>query len=192
MVNKNTKINEYSYIVAVMGGAMLVALILVLVAGKPLYLSLKQTNRELDEKKLVLEKLETNLVNLKGLASRKVEIEERNKKVLAALPANQDVPRLFVQMERIASGAGLQITNVSEGSSADSAAQTSPIGVATITPHFYTITGKAENYGSLKTSLQKIETGLRLVSVEKLDIQSAQSGKGLSVNFIVKTYSRGE
>jgi len=191
MVSKNTKINEYAYIVAVVGGAILIALILVVVVGKPLYSSLKQTNKELDEKKLVLEKLETNLINLKKLESRKTEIEEKNKKVLSALPTNQDVPRLFIQLERIAASAGLQITSVSENTSTSEAPVTK---VITITPHLYTIAGTASSYGSLKTALEKIETSLRLVSVDKIDINSAQErgGGSLSVTFVVKTYSRGE
>lgn len=191
MVKKKSAINEYKYMVGVLLGAVLIAVVLFMVIGQPLYASLKKTNLELDEKKLVLDKLETNLETLKGLESRKAEIEEKNAKVLAALPADKDVPRLFTQLEKIAATAGLNITSVSESSATDSAtpAATTPGQINSLT---YQVTGSASNYSSLKAALAKIEDGLRIVSIDKVDAQGGQSGSSLTVNLTIRTFSRGE
>lgn len=188
MVKKDSKLNEYGYIVAVTSGAVVIAIILGLVAVRPLYQSLRKTNLEVKEKRLVLQKLEANLANLKSLDSKKAELEEKNKKVLSALPAGKDIPRLFVQMERIAAAAGVQIGNVSEtqGIAATEASS------GQIVPLYYQVTGNANNYRSLKTALKNIEEGLRLISVDNLNVQAAQSGDTLTISLTVKTYSRGQ
>jgi Tfp pilus assembly protein PilO len=184
--------------VIVVGAAIFLGIFLILLIGLPLYNNLKQTNTELKSKKAVLEKLENNLTNLKNLDSRKTELEAKNEKVLSALPQDKDIPRLFIQLERIASAAGLQINTVSESGGALVAA---PIGESTtsaqpnviqINPVYYQVTGSATNYAALKAALTKAEDGLRLISIDKLDIQSTEAGKPITVNFIVKTYSRGQ
>lgn len=188
MVKKETKLNEYGYIVAVLAGSIIIALLLTLVAVRPLYLSLKKTNAEVKEKKIVLQKLEENLANLKSLDSRKAELEEKNQKVLSALPLGKDVPRLFVQMERIASAAGVQISGVSEAQG--TVATVAEAGQ--IMPLYYQVTGTANNYRSLKTALKNIEDSLRLVSVDNINVQNAQTGDTLSISLTVKTFSRGQ
>lgn len=200
MVETKPKFGKYGYLALVIGGSVLVAVILGVVAVRPLYASLKKTNDELDEKKAVLEKLESNLANLKSLDSRKDEIKEKNAKVLSALPQDKDVPRLFIQMEKIAAGAGLAITSVSEGTTATgttapaATAETTAgttVSIPTINPHYYTVTGTAGSYTALRQALSKIEDGLRLISIEKVDVSGSQSGGSLTVNLSVKTYSRG-
>jgi Tfp pilus assembly protein PilO len=189
---KKEKANELTYIAAVVGGALLVALLLSLLIAKPLYSSLKESNLELKVKKEVLTKLENNLENLKSLESRKEEIVAKNEKVLAALPTDKDVPRLFIQFERIANDAGLIIKSVAEGSESDTSATTPSVDVVTVKPLYYQVTGSASNYGAIKGALAKIEEGLRLVTVDRIDIQNEASGDQLNVTMIVKTYSRGQ
>lgn len=187
MVGKDKKVNEYTYITAVIGGALLVAVVLGFAALRPLYNSLKSTNLELKEKKEILTKLEANLENLKNLESKKEELVAKNQKVLSALPTNKDVPRLFVQLERIATSSGLQVTSVSE--SGESAPGTV---TGLVTPVLYRISGTATDYVSLKQALKNIETGLRIISAEKIDVQGSSAGTNLTVSLLVKTYSRGQ
>lgn len=188
MVKKDTKLTEYGYIAGVIGGALVIAIILGLVGIRPLYVSLRKTNLEVKEKKLVLQKLEDNLANLKSLDSKKAELEEKNQKVLSALPAGKDIPRLFVQMERIAAAAGLQIGHVSEAQGTVALEQ----NTSQIVPLYYQVTGNANNYESLKTALKNIEEGLRLISVDSLNVQAAPSGDALTISLTVKTFSRGQ
>jgi len=190
MVKKDNKINEYGYLVAVIGGAILIALILGFGILRPLYNSLTTTNKELKEKQAVLERLESNLENLKNLESTKEELIVKNEKVLSALPLDKDVPRLFVQLERIAAGVGLQVSSVSENGESASAPDTNEAAI--VTPATYQVSGTATNYNALKQVLQKIETGLRIISVEKISVQGSGSDQSLSVSLIVKTYSRGQ
>lgn len=187
MVKKDTKLKEYGYIFGVLVGSILISTILGLLAIRPLFISLKETNAEVKEKKIVLQKLEANLENLKNLESKKSELEEKNQKVLSALPEGKDVPRLFVQMERIASAAGVQITSVSESGETTEA----PIS-SQIIPLSYQISGSAGSYQALKKALADIEDGLRLITVEKMSIQGGQTGESLSINLSVRTFMRGQ
>jgi hypothetical protein len=98
-------------------------------------------------------------------------------------------------MEKIASTAGFSIQTVSESTSTDIGTTTDSTSVQNpgqINPHYYTVSGTVRDYSSLKDALTRIESGLRLISVEKIDIQGGQSGSGLSVTITAKTYSRGE
>lgn len=181
---KTNNINEYKYPLAVIGGAVLIAVIVVFLFGKPLFTSMQETSRELDKKRDVLAKLEVKLENLKNLESREEELEKDNEVVLAALPESKDVSRLFVQFEALARESGLTIGSVSESGSGETTTQ----GTGVISPVSYQVSGTAKNYAALKKTLTNMEDALRLLSISTINANS--SSGSLSTDFTINTYVR--
>lgn len=188
MVEKNQKINEYRLALIFGGGAFVIALILIFAVGLPIYNNYSKTASELKTQKTSLQALEDKLSTLKTLQSQEETLKKQNETVLAALPEDKDVSRLFVQFENIANQNGLAISSVSEGGTGATPAATSkPSG--TLTPVTYTVSATATDYDHLKQALSKIQSALRVISIDKIDVSG--TGGSLTATFNVTTYVRG-
>jgi Tfp pilus assembly protein PilO len=185
---KTSKWQEYKYSIMVGVGSAFLLIILVFAVGGPLFSQFKKTNALLKEKRSVLAKLEEKLTNLQNLKSKEAEIKEKNAKVMAALPTDKDVSRLFVQFENIANQNGLSINSVQEGGTGGAAAS----DTASVRAVSYTVSATTADYGSLKNALAKLEEALRILSVSKVEANAGTQGVGLSVNLTVSTYLRAE
>lgn len=187
MVEKTSRLQEYKYAAVVIGIGVLALLILIFVALVPSWKKLSKTTEDLKSAQAEQEKLIVKLDNLKQLKKKEKELEEKNAKVLAALPEDNDVSRLFVEFEGIAESSGLAVKSVSESA----ATGTTPTG-SIIVPVSYTISATSPDYASLKSALSKFEEALRLISITGVDVSaSSGEGGGLSVNFSVTAYKRG-
>ncbi len=187
MVKEKNQLNEYKYPVIAVSGSLLLGVLLLFFVGRPVYNGIREVNYEIDEKRTVLEKKEEKLENLKKLSEREEEIKRENEIVLAALPEDREVSRLFVQFERIASDSGLSIQSINEKAETQ-AADTSQ---SEIQETSYRVVGTAENYDSLKETLSRMETALRVLSVSDLDVSYNEGDRGLNLTMFVKTYKRG-
>ncbi|MDD3481161.1 MAG: type 4a pilus biogenesis protein PilO [Patescibacteria group bacterium] len=183
---KGNDIKEYKYPLAVIGGATLIAVLVIFLFGKPLFESMQQTSKELTERRDVLAKLEVKLDNLKSLQSREEELKRDNEVVLAALPESKDVSRLFVQFESLARESGLTIDSVSEAGAGNATSTTTVSGG--ISPVSYQVSGNAKNYSALKKTLTNMEDALRLLSISS--INANLSSGSLSTDFTINTYVR--
>lgn len=189
MVEKDQKAESYKYALFIIAGSILVAVILVALIVRPMWNNLVATNKQLKLKRDDLSKLETKLENLKKLKEKEKELIEKNAKVLAALPEDKDVARLFLEFEGIANQSGLSVTRVVEATSQNSQSNT----VATsslVKPISYGINAKSPGYGPLKSALGKFEQALRILSISTVDIRTMEGN--LDINFSVNTYTRGE
>lgn len=187
MVEKKNNFDEYKYTVLLVVGSVLVSVILAFIIGKPLYNSLKTTGAELNEKRETLEKLETKLEVLKGLESQKKDLEEKNQVVLAAIPTDKDISRLFYQFEKIAESSGLKIESVSE--STESANAQSETNTMTVIPVSYEVTASTDSYNKFKAALKNFETSLRILSIDSITISGEPNS--LNINLTINTYKRG-
>lgn len=181
-----TDINDYKFPVIVISVAVIVATALALFLGRPLWNGMQEKRKELKAKKELLTALEVKLENLKSLASREQELKEKNAKVLAALPTDSDVSRLFVQFEKVGAGNGVTVKKVSE-STQNATAQ------GTIKQLGYEVFGSANSYPNFRSAVQKFQTALRILGIEGFEIsQSGTSGKSLESKINILTYTRGE
>jgi len=185
--NNKSQFEEYKYTVAVIGGAVLITIVLAFAVGKPLFDSTQKTAADLEEKKIVLQKLQEKLSNLKNLQSREEELKAENEKVLAALPEDKDVARLFVQFEKIAKESGVTVESVSEANVAEFNGENSNTDTQ-ITAVTYNINAKAKDYASLKNALVRFEDALRLLSISEID--ASLTSNDLSISFTINTYKR--
>jgi len=191
MVEHENKTGQYKYAAIVVAGSILLVLILGLTIGRTMWNSLSSTLNELNIKRDTLVKLEEKLENLKKLKDKEAELKEKNAKVLAALPEDKDVARLFVQFEGIASASGLNVKKASEsgtttGTAPDAA--TTQVQSDIVKPVTYTISSDMLSYDSLKNALAKFEQALRILSLTAVDInKTTDSGE---VTFTATTYVR--
>jgi len=178
---KNSKFADYKIAIIFGVGGFFLALFLIFVVGSPLYKNFQKSRVELAEKQEAYAAAEEKLATLERLKPQETELTEQNEKVLAALPTDKDVSRLFIQLEKIAKENGITITNVSEGNI--EITNTEP---GTVNPVTYTVTAASNNYDAVKKALAKIETAIRVLSVDKIEMTAN------TATFTVKTFVRGE
>lgn len=186
MVKKSLQLKKNQINILIIVGAILFSLIIVFVLAVPIWKKMQKTNQELKQERIRLEKLEEKLTNLKNLKDKEDELKEKNEKVLAALPKDKDVSRLFVQIENIATGSGL---NVREAGETDQSA-TQDKGAGKLVPITYKLIASANNYGGIKSVLLKLEQALRLVSINEINI--SKDGKAFELTSTFVTYIRGD
>lgn len=94
-------------------------------------------------------------------------------KLKAALPADSELPAMFVQVEAIALSSGLRLNNVSFTNTASTASSTTtksaasgPAGLRQMQVSFTVVGG--HGYASLKNFLATLETSVRLLDVQAL------------------------
>lgn len=189
MVAKDQNTSQYKYATIVIVGSILLVLILGGTVGRSMWNNFSNTLSELKTKKETLSSLEKKLENLKKLKDKEAELKEKNAKVLAALPEDKDVARLFVQFESIANESGLNVKRAAEaGADSTAATQGASAPSGTVRPVSYTIVSDMQSYGSLKGALAKFEQALRILSLSTINI-SKTSDAG-EVTFTVTTYVR--
>jgi Tfp pilus assembly protein PilO len=189
---KISKWEEYKYAIMVGVGSVFLFFILIFLVGSPLYREYKKASTTLKEKQTVLTKLEEKLTNLKTLKSTEAELKEKNAKVMAALPTDKDVSRLFVQFENIANQNGLSIATVQEATATAVSTPTPAPASTSVRAVSYTVTGATSDYGSLKSALTKLEEALRILSVSKVEVTGATGNSTLNITLTVSTYLRSE
>lgn len=180
--NKN-----YKYTLYVVSGAILISILIAFFIGRPLYNGIQSTGQELKIKDETLRRLEEKLTALKKLESIKTELEEKNEKVIAALPDDKGIARLFYQFEAIAAESGVMINSVSEVTNISSAAKEGEN--REIIPVNYRVTATTDNYANLKTALDGFEKSLRILSIDSVKV--SKTNNEIKINFEINTYKRG-
>lgn len=186
MVKKSNHYKEYQYLAIAVGVGILATLLLTFVGLVPSYKGMKKTTADLKAAEAKRDNLVERLNNLKNLKEKEAELKEQNAKVLAALPEDKDISRLFVEFEGIGNASGLSVKQVTEGGTAATAADAS----AAIIPVTYQITASTVDYLSLKNALSKFEQALRILTISSFD--ASASGNTVNVNFTVNAYKRGQ
>lgn len=177
-------LSDFKFPTAVIVTSIVVATLLGLFVGRPLWNGMQQKRAELKQKKVTLTALEVKLENLKQLASREEELKQKNAKVLAALPSDKDVSRLFVQLERVASENGLTVKRVNE-------TVTGTTG-GTINKLNYEVNAEGSSYLNFRSAVEKLNTALRLLSIDGIDINRTSEKSGITLKLKVLTFARGE
>lgn len=188
--NNKDKENKFGFAAILVVGAVLLSLVIGLVGGRYFYNKLQIAEAELKLKKGTRVALEEKLENLKSLASKEEELKEKNKKVLAAIPDDKDLARLFRQFENIGNENGVSITKVSEQEINNSYVDPSLVQDATpsgLTPLSYEADSAALNYSAVKNSLSKFEVALRLLMIKDIEINTQD---GMTVKYQIGTYKR--
>ncbi|PIZ00372.1 hypothetical protein COY62_03150 [bacterium (Candidatus Howlettbacteria) CG_4_10_14_0_8_um_filter_40_9] len=183
------------YPAAMVAGAVLVSIFIGFFIIKTQYNTGVKLSSDIKSKEENLQKLETKLTKLQELKSKEVELIQKKDRVLAALPQDQDVSRLFVEVEKMISDTGAFVESAKEGSgvqTASSATSATNVNMPGIKNYSYDINFTTSTYESIKNSLDNMEKALRLVNLDSFKIGADASGNGFKVTFGMKTYSREE
>lgn len=183
--NEN-QIKKYRYPLLIISAAIVVAIGLIFAIGRPLYADLKKTAEELRAQEDVLAKKEEKLSTLKSLQDKEEELKKENQKLLAAIPEDKDVSRLFAQFEKIARESGVKIESVQESSHNNEGEEINSEYLQEIN---YNISATAPNYSALKKMLSNLEGALRLLSVSAFDA-GLNNNDELSLSLTITTYQR--
>lgn len=133
-------------------------------------------------KEKIIEAKRTNLSILKDkesklseLSSKKDEIEENTRKVLAALPEHQDKARLLVQFEGLASRSNIYLKGATEeatGTSSEEKVSNISSGISEISYNLR-FTG---TYNDFKNFLINAQKALRILRINKIELKPASEG----------------
>jgi Tfp pilus assembly protein PilO len=182
----NNQLKDYNYAIIAITASVILFMVILFVGTIPLWKDFQKNSETTKTKKTELAALETKLTNLKKLSEKEADIKDKNSKLLAALPTDTDVPRLFVQFENIVTQSGLSVTRVSGDQT--TAVTTTKSGSTTVVPVNYQVNTKASDYSSLKNAITNFEKALRLVSISKISISGTNGN--YTVLFSVTTYKR--
>jgi Tfp pilus assembly protein PilO len=181
MVENKSKLKDYQNSIIVIVAAIFISLILVFLVLVPGWKSMTKTSEELKSAKTEQDRLVQKLENLKGLKEKEAQLKEQNAKVLAAIPVDNDVSRLFVEFEGIARDSGLTIKTVTEDPGSENKGLIIPVA--------YTVLTDAPNYPALRDALSKFEKALRLISINGVTVSASQDHMG--IDFKLTAYKRG-
>jgi len=167
------------------------SLILVFVFIEPLWSSVKTLNQEIEQKKLEITTTEEILAKTTELNQEYQNLEEEADKVSLALPEEEDIPRLLIQFENLASANGLLLeaisfTQPSEEGQKSVSGQSSQSQAEKISPPFPSLFLNVKvsgSYGAFKGYLTGLENNIRSMDTHSINfaIQSKEGQESISL-----------
>ena len=185
--------NNYTYLIWLGVGVILVAVLLSFFVIRPSISKAKSLNQEVKDKKTELTALEDKKSKLDKLKDKEDDLKTDAKTVQNALPDNKDAGRLFIQIDKLATENGGTVKSVSEGSDTGNQGDvsTTATGLAEIQKITYSAPIDFNSYFSFKDFLAKSESALRLTNIDSFSVKANETGT-LSVDLNFTTYTRGK
>jgi len=181
--------NKYLYAIAVVSANILFVLIMFFLL-KGMMNKNKKISAEVNANKQKLEVLEDKLSKLKDLKGKEKELLEEKKRLLSALPEKKDIPRLFVQFEKMVETTGSKVSSAT-GGAGSAQALTTVQEIPGITTYDYEIKATTTTYESFKNVVLNSENALRLLNITGFTI-ATKDNKSFDVSFSLKAYGRME
>jgi len=182
---------HYAYPSMVIGISIIIVLAIIFLAIRPIYRGNIKVVKETKVKRDELNALEDRLSSLKDLKDREADLTEEKNRVLVALPEGKDVPKLFVQLEKIISDTGASVESVEEGdlsTSTTSVASAKGENIKDVTNYKYKVAFTTPTYESFKNVLLNSEKALRLIDISAIDI--SYKDNSFAIKLSLDTYSR--
>ncbi|MCL4386927.1 MAG: hypothetical protein M1355_00775 [Patescibacteria group bacterium] len=187
------KSKNYLYAILVVSGSLLLIIILSFLIVKPLWESNSKIKQEVLANEQKLASLEDRLTKLKKYKEKEAELLKEKEKVLAVLPEDKDIPRLFVQFEKMVATTGASV--VSADTTTDSAvASTGQVqqqqAVPGVTTYNYNLKVNSSTYEAIKNIVLNSESALRLMNISGFSISKKEGS--FDVIFTLKSYARSQ
>lgn len=188
MKTENKNFEKYKYALIVGVSTLIGALVLLFLVISPLYSKVTTTGDELDQAKQELTALENKKSKLDELKDRESELVAEAAKVSDALPTAEEVGRLFIQLDALATTSGGVLESVDKVT-ATTAIDSTDLTASGITTSSYDLKLTFPSYYNLKNFISSSESALRLVSIDSFDISADETGI-LQVNLTINSYTR--
>jgi len=190
MVDSSKKLEQYYWMIGIVVGAIIIAILAIVFIVVPTIKSIKQVDGQLKEKKQILSVKEQKLAKLKELKVKEQELKEQSKIVYRAIPTKKEVGDVFIELSELEKGVGGSFTGTQKSDSASStSASASSEGAASSVVDTMTYSNQVNlpNYDAFKVLLANSEKALRFVHLDHFSISGENN---FSVNLTYKAYYR--
>lgn len=174
---------KYNYAAIVVGAIVVGSLLASLVVIKPLASNLINLNKKNKEKSIQLQELQAKEQVLLEKKDQEAQLAEDSETVSNALPSENEIGGLFIQLDAIAKASGGSLKSVMQTTGGTSGMSKN------IVENSYSIPLEMPTYFALKQFMTSADSALRLLTIESMKIDASDSGS-LTVNLIAKSYAR--
>lgn len=163
------------------------SLVLIFVFVLPLWSAVRESSRFLDEKQEILTATEELLRETERLRQEYQSVSQQANQFLLALPQEEDIPHLLVQLEGMASANGLLLESIQFDVLTEESQEKAPVLAAglNILPVRITVSG---SYEAMKNLLVSLEKSFRPMDIYSIDFSAGQR-KDEPVNLGVYSYN---
>jgi Tfp pilus assembly protein PilO len=182
---------NYGYAVIVSGVVFLGALLSWFLIISPLYANTQQSKVQLDAKNQEYTALKDKKSKLDQLKSQETELKAQATLVSNALPKDEEIGRLFIQLDALAKASNGTLRSVTKTIATATAAPTSTASLdsAGISKTVYSLPLELPTYFDLKTFIASSQSALRLFSINDFNISASNAG-ALTINLTANSYTR--
>lgn len=188
-LNKDNFFKSYGYAV-ILGlctifGAILVWFLII----SPLYKSVGKAGKELASKEQQYTDLKDKKSKLDELKDKEAELKKQAAIVSNALPKDEEIGRLFIQLDALAKASNGKLRSVTKSNIATVTGDTSNLSASGITKTVYTLPLDLPTYFDLKSFIASSSSALRLFSIDDFNISASNAG-ALTVSLTANSYTR--
>ena len=189
----NTKsdkfLKNYGYALIVSGSLFVVTILTWFLIISPLYTNVKKSGAELASKEQQYTDLTNKKNRLDELKDKEVELKKQATIVSNALPKNEDIGRLFIQLDALARSSNGVLSSVNKSTTSFDAGSSTDLPSSGITKTVYTLPLSLPTYFDLKTFISDSQAALRLFNINNFNISASDAG-ALTVILTANSYTR--
>jgi len=188
MSTDNKFLKTYGYALAVGSITFVGAIVAYFLIIGPLYKNTEKSKLELTAKEEKYDGLVTKKARLDELKDKEAELKAQAVVVSNALPKEEEVGRMFIQLDALAKSSNGTLKSVSKSTTA-TADSTGNLDSAGITKTVYTLPLDLPTYFDLKSFIANSSSALRLFSIGDFSISASPEGS-MTVNLTANSYTR--
>jgi len=186
------KFKQYKYAIIASVSTSLVAIIAIFIIIIPLYQATNAKAKEQEAVGKTLKYLQEKEVVLNNLKTQEEDLKKTSEKISAALPPDNDVGPLFIQLSELIVANGGKINGIS-GSGMESTATTQEkmTSMVNLKKFTYVLPIEFSGYSLMKSFIAESKKALRLIEVSSIVVAASDNGK-MNATITINTYARSE
>jgi len=180
---------KYGYSVILGIVTVLGAIIVWFVIIGPLYANTQKSKAELEVKEAQYTALKNKKDKLDELKDKEDELKKQAATVTSALPKEEEIGRLFIQLDGLAKASNGKLKSVTKSTATTATGNTTNLSSAGITKTVYNMPIELPMYFDLKSFIANSQSALRLFNINDFNITATNAGM-LTVNLTANSYTR--
>ena len=186
------KFNQYKYAIIASISTSLVVIVSIFIIIIPLYQNASAKAKEQEIVSERLKYLQDKEVILNNLKAQESDLKKTSEKLSAALPLDNDVGPLFIQLSELITDNGGLINGISGSNTQNTAAteekMTSMVNLKKFT---YVLPIEFTSYTTMKSFIDESKKALRLIEISSIMVVATDGGK-ISATITINTYARSK
>jgi len=181
---------KYGYSLILGMATILGAIIVWFLIISPLYTNTQKSKTELALKETEYAALQNKKDKLDSLKDKEDELKKQAATVTGALPKEEEIGRLFIQLDGLAKESNGKLKSVTKTAGVTTATgDTTSLSSTGITKTVYTLPLELPTYFDLKSFIANSDSALRLFNINDFNITATPAGT-LTVNLTANSYTR--